>query len=336
MKKLLALLLAMLMILTLFAACGDETAQRDDEDTEQTAETEEEEVDYYEEGMIHKQAREYDEAIEDFNAAIEGDEEDTRSYLELADVYIRLQEFQKAYDILTEGYDQTNSSGIKDKLLDFNNANVIKDSDGVLQGKSHFSDGKMQWCHCYSYKDDVFSGITRLNEAGEQTHAVELEYNDAGKPTTSYAYYTNTGILEKVTFSYNNDGQLILTNEYNEQGKFVGHSINSFDENGYKIGEIRYDENANVHWELRYTHDVVNRKSVCDYYFYGVKVGTCEATYSESGYVNGSSSRFQGSYDREISYDVSYSGGHEREEYFEGEESYARIICYNASLEDLY
>ena len=79
-----------------------------------------------------------------------------------------------------------------------------------------------------------------------------------------------------------------------------------------------------------------NRKSTRITSFYGKQVGTSENTYSEAGYSNGGKSRFQGNYDRQISYTINYGGDHVRKEVFESETTYTRVICFNAPLSQLY
>lgn len=325
MKKIIILIVALMMLL---AACGQSEPEKSGKKSQKK--------DLYATGLEYKQNGDLENAQAAFLEAVDADPEDALSYLELADIYIRQEKYQAAWDILHQGQQETESASIADKLLDFNNANVICDSDGKLRGKSHFSDGKLQWCHIYDYENELLTGITHYGTDMTQLGSVALTYNEAGMPTQSYIYYTNTGNLEKLTMAYNEAGQLYQTSEYDLEDNLIGYSENTFDENGYKIGEIHYDAEGNVHWELSYTHDAENMQSTRITKFYGKQVGTSEQTYSESGYPNGGKSRFQGAYDFQISYDVSYGGSHEREEIFESETTYARIIHYNAPLMALY
>lgn len=324
MKKL--TLLALVLALALLAACGQDAPEEKTQDS----------ADAYESAVAYKQAGDYDQAQEAFLQAVEEEPENALSYLELADIYIRQEKYQLAWDILQQGLEETDSASIEDKLLDFNSANVICDSDEKLRGKSHFSGGQLQWCHIYTYEGELLTGVTHYDGSMKQQGTVELTYDQAGKPTQSYIYYTNTGNLERLTMEYNEAGQLVKTMEYDLEDNLIGSSENTFDEAGYKIGETYCDAQGEVHWELSYTHDVENLKSTRITSFYGKQVGTSEYTYSESGYRNGGRSRFQGTYDRQIDHDVSYGGSHEREEIFEGETTYARIIHYNAPLSELY
>ena len=326
MKKVIACIAVMMLFL---AACGQPEQTEDNNAKRQKK-------DQYQIGLTYKQAGDYDKAQAAFLEAVDEEPGKALSYLELADLYIRQEKYQAAWDILQQGLEETESAEIEDKLLDFNKANVICDSDGRLRGKSHFQNDRLAWCHIYTYEEDVMTGITHYDGAGNQLGFVEMTYDQAGAPTQSYIYYTSTGALERLTMEYDQDGRLARTEEYALNGDRIGYSENIFDEDGYKIGETYYDTSGEVHWSLSYTHDIENRKSTRITSFYGKQVGVSEQTYSESGYPNGGKSRFQGAYDRQISYDVSYGGSHEREETFEGEETYARIIHYNAPLRQLY
>lgn len=325
MKKIMIWLLALMLLLT---ACGHAEPEENDEKHQKK--------NGYKAGLEFKQDGDYEKAQAAFLDVLNEEPDHTLSYLELADIYIRQDKYQAAWDILQQGLAEAEPDSIKNKLLDFNSANVICDSDGVLRGKSHFSDDQLQWCHIYHYENGQLSGITHYSGDMKQLGYVALSYNSMGKPSQSYIYYTNTGSLEKVTMEYNEAGQLYKTAEYDLEDNLLGHSENTFDENGYKTGEIYYDSQGQLYWELSYTHDVENMQSTRITSFFGKQVGTSEQTYSESGYPNGGKSRFKGVFDFQIGYDVSYGGSHEREELFESEETYARIIHYNAPLAELY
>lgn len=323
MKKITVWILICMMLLT---ACGQNAAEDKKTDKPNS----------YEAGGIGGQKEGEELSEEKLLEKVKQDPENAASYLALADIYIRQGEYQAAWDILNQGLEETDSASIESKLLEFNNANVILDSDSRLRGKSHFSDGQLQWCHIYTYEGEKFTEITHYDGTMTQLGSVALTYDETGRPTQSYIYYSNTGALERLTMEYNEAGKLIKTTEYDLEDNLIGYSENTFDEAGYKTGETYYDAQGQIHWELSYTHDVENLKSTRITSFYGKQVGTSEQTYSESGYPNGGKSRFQGVYDRHIDYDVSYGGSHERNEIFEGETTYARIVHYNAPLSQLY
>ena len=345
MKRLLTVLLVFTLLATLLPACGkDEEATPSEstsgtQSTPSTPSTNPSKPDTnYETGIKHKNDGNYEEAIIAFQSAIEDGDSVSLSYLQLADIYIRKTEYQNAYDILTEGYAATEDYAIQNKLLEFNSANVIKDSDNLIRGKSDFENETLVWYHVYAYDTtgNTRTGITQYNGENAEIAHIDFTYNEKGQPLTSYAYYTEGGNIEKIEFEYNGNGQLSKTTEYNADGTLSGYSVNTFDDNGYKIGETRYYNDGSQHWSLQYTHNVEEKSGECLVFFYGVQVGTITATYSDFGYRQGGSSRFKGTYDRTITYEFDYESHHERTESLSGDTGSARIVCYNVPLSMLY
>lgn len=333
MKKLFALIL--ILALSLTAGCSAAPSG----DSGNAKPTSPAEKDPFMQAQADKEAGNYENAIAGFQSVIESDSKNYLSYLELADLYIRCNEFQKAYDILNlgkENVDELYIPTFDSKLLDFSKFNVVVDSDNVPHGKTSFVEGQLEWYHQYEYDVDQkrLTSVAHCDSEGNVTAQIELTFNDRNQPLTSYAYYTD-GAIEKLNFEYNSNGQLCKTNEYDAAGNPAGYSINEFDADGYKIKETKYNADGSNHWTLVYTHNVSEKSTELEVFFYGKSVGTASMGFSDFGYPNRSSSRFRGSRDREIEYDFDYFSNHIREEFI-GENNLTRIICYNAPLEILY
>lgn len=333
MKKIFALILVLSLILMAGCAAGS------DKEADETSPKDSGKTDLFTQAQEHKQNGNYDDAIAGFQSVIETDPKNYLSYLELADLYIRCNEFQKAYDILTQGKENVEEAdlfALDNKLLDFNRANVIVDSSSIPHGKTHIADGKIQWEHQYGYdmENKRLTSVTHRDGEGNVIAQVELTFNDRNQPLTSYAYYTD-GTIEKVEFEYNSNGQLCKTNEYDAAGNPAGYSINEFDADGYKVKETRYNADGSNHWTLVYSHNVAEKKTDLEIFFYGKSVGTSSMGFSDFGYPNSRSSRFKGVFDRTIEYDFDYFSNHIREEVIE-EGTLTRIISYNAPLSILY
>ena len=71
---------------------------------------------HYELGMKYLSDGNYEEAIIEFTAAIEIDEMKPEAYIGAADGYVGMEEYQKAIDILTTGYEKCSDEEIYDKL----------------------------------------------------------------------------------------------------------------------------------------------------------------------------------------------------------------------------
>ncbi len=333
MKKFLAILL--ILALTVIAGCTKAPSN----DSSETNPKHSTEKDPFVQAQADKEAGKFEDAIAGFQSVIESDPKMYLSYLELADIYIRNNEFQNAYDILTQGKENVEEAdlfALENKLLDFNKANVIVDSSNVPHGKTHITDGKIQWEHRYGYdiENNRLTSVTHFDSEGNVIAQVELTFNERNQPLTSYAYYTD-GNIEKVEFEYNSAGQLCKTTEYDTEGNLSGYSINEFDADGYKIKETRYYADGSNHWTLVYSHNVAEKKTELEFFFYGKSVGTASMGFSDYGYPNSRSSRFKGSFDRTIEYDFDYFSNHNREEVIE-EGTLVRIVSYNAPLSILY
>lgn len=333
MKKLLALIL--ILALCMMAGCTNAPSG----DSGNTTAKQPSESDPFAQAQEYKEAGKFDDAILGFQSVIESSPEQYLSYLELADIYIRRNQFQNAYDILIlgkENVEETFIPTIDNKLLDFNRANVVVDSDKVPHGKTHMVDGQLAWYHEYEYdtENERLTAVTHCDGEGNVIAQIELTFNDRNQPLTSYAYYTD-GNIEKLEFEYNSNHQLCKTAEYDINGELAGYSINEFDADGYKIKETKYYADGSNHWTLVYSHNVSEKSTELEVFFYGKSVGTASMGFSDFGYPNRSSSRFKGSRDCEIEYDFDYFSNHIREEVIE-EGTLVRIVCYNAPLSILY
>ncbi len=333
MRKILALILVLSLIL--MAGCTSGSDDRGDDTSPKNSGK----TDPFTQAQEHKQAGNYDDAISGFLSVIESDPKMYLSYLELADIYIRNNEFQKAYDILTlgkENVEEADLPALENKLLEFNRANVIVDSGNVPHGKAHITDAKIQWAHQYGYdiENKRLTSVTHCDGEGNVIARIDLTFNERNQPLTSYAYYTD-GSIEKVEFEYNANGQLCKTNEYDTNGNPAGYSINEFDAEGYKVKESKFYADGSSHWTLIYSHNVTEKSTDLEIFFYGKSVGTSSMKFSDFGYPNSRSSRFKGSRDRSIEYDFDYFSNHVREEVI-GEGTLTRIVSYNAPLSILY
>lgn len=333
MKKLFTLILVFSLVL--MAGC----ANGSDNESGETSSKDSGKTDPFTLAQADKEAGNYENAIAGFQSVIESDSKNYLSYLELADIYIRCNEFQKAYDILNlgkENVDEVYIPSFDSKLLDFSKFNVVVDSDKVPHGKTSFVEGQLEWYHQYEYDIDQkrLTSVTHCDGEGNVRAKIDLTFNERNQPLTSYAYYTD-GSIEKLEFEYNSNGQLCKTNEYDAAGNPAGYSINEFDANGYKVKETKYKADGSNHWTLVYTHNAAEKSTDLEIYFYGKVAATSAMKFSDSGYPNSSSTRYKGASDHTIEYRFDYFGNHIRQE-VTGEGTQARIISYNAPLSQLY
>lgn len=319
MKKLLCFMLAVLLLLSL-CACGTE---QENDKKESDAE------DYIDIADDAKADGDFETAETNYKKALEQDDENGQLYLDLVDVYIRQYKFIEAYDLLLEGKEKAkNTAGIQDKLLDFNPANVVTDSDDLIRGRTSFAlEGK--WYHTYSYdQSGTLTGVTHYEDRNEINH-IDFTYNSQDKLTTYYAYYTD-GRIEKLDFQYNSVGNLTHITEYQTDCTTIsGYTLIEYDDKNRKTKETKNHADGSNEWEIVYNY-VSDSSIVVNGYKAGVSQGTKEVTLDEDGRTVKTSSR--GYFFSEIQFDVKYGGDSVRKELISEENWLTRYVCYGQTL----
>lgn len=220
-------------------------------------------------------------AKSDYEKALEIDDKCTDGYLGLVDVYIRLNEFDKALEIAELGYTKTGNDTLKAKIDEINSGN-INDASNQPRKKTGYYNGVLAWYHIYTYDKGKQTGVTAYDAGGSETGHVATLYDDYGRQVQSAGYVINDGTLVRTkstyddsgkmirqdmfhsptehrpngnqdyfTFEYNNDGQLIKQSHYaqgydssgNQERSFQlrEYWVNTYDDNGNKISQIIYD-----------------------------------------------------------------------------------------------
>ena len=252
--RLIYTVIALILILAL-TACGSEWQE------------------HYDLGMKYLTDGNYEEAIIEFEVAIEIDESKADAYIGLAEVYIEQGDLQKAIEILEEGYEKTKDESISAKLEEIKSG-AVYDMQGNMRMMTHYNEnGELDWYHVYDYDGDKISKATRYNASGKAKESVECKYDADGNGIQDYVYDTDSGELIKSinTFkngkvvkknqeedsrgfsyiyeiSYSANGQTAkeVKNEY-YKGEHESTSVNeiTYDSAGNETSEIGYDEDAN-------------------------------------------------------------------------------------------
>lgn len=98
----------------------------------------------------------------DYEKAIEIDDLCVDGYLGLVDVYIRMNDFDKALEIAELGYKKTNHDLLKAKVDELRSGNVV-DSSNQPRKTSNYYNGSLDWYHIYAYKMGKMVGVTAFN-----------------------------------------------------------------------------------------------------------------------------------------------------------------------------
>lgn len=253
-------------------------------------------------------------------------------YLELADIYIRQNKIQQAYDILMEGSSIEDSYGIEDKLLEFNVANVLTDSDELVRGRCYIDEtDTLVWYHVYNYDENgTRTGITLYDGKSNEVARLDFEYNTDKKPLQYYSY-CNDGSLGKLLFEYNAVGNVTKITEYENGGDgLLGYTYIEYNKNGYKSKETNVFADYSPHWEYTYNYDD-EKSGTVDIAFFGKTIGNGEFVVNEYGKIDITTRRTQGYFDIDISHDFDYESNEERVEVGDEMGGNVRTVCYGSS-----
>ena len=250
MKRTYILLLVMVLLL---AACGRQTQGADASQTPTWQEQ-------YDLGVRYLSEGNYKEAIIAFTAAIEIDPMKPDAYLNKANAYIGMNDFDSACDILEKGYDMTKSQMLKDKLDEIESGTVL-DYWGNVRMSSHFDEsGNLQWYHIYGYNGKQTVSVTTYDPSGAQTAYWDgFLYNDQGQPTRWMIYADEDGhVIGYDDYSYDENGREISSESYSLDGTLEGRFEFTYAENGKTSFTYHYapDGTATGHWEDVYDGDL--------------------------------------------------------------------------------
>lgn len=238
-------------------------------------------------------------ALADYEQAVELDEACVQAYLGLADVYIRQREYEKALEILREGFGKTGEEkGIKDKIEEMESGNIL-DSEGKNRRIAYYVDGNLfGYIELYYSEEGKTSGVAALDAAGNQTEYKEFVYDEHGNRVEYWYGADIDGAvkLSKETYEYDAEGNCIKTIHYGEDENPDVYYLNEFGENGklakrstYGIeGDFRgyhlyeYDENGNrIKYSLYDSDEMLTQYILSEYNENGNLIK--ESTYDKKG-----------------------------------------------------
>lgn len=199
----------------------------------------------------------YEQAIAAYRQAIEIDPKCEDAYLALADVYVAMENYEAAREVLEEGISRTGAEALSDQLAqvkesygmswqDGEPAEGAEASAGSADADTSLENGAAEDGVIY-YEDGTY-GKTEYDADGNPVRE-DIYYEDG----TLYRYliYTYENGVVKVTF-YNWDGTVDYW-EIREHDADTGREkITRYDENGEPEQVSEYDENGILRKEIRY------------------------------------------------------------------------------------
>lgn len=205
----------------------------------------------------------------DYEQAIAQDASNAEAYLGLADVYIRRGEYDKATEILKRGLDATGGDqSIADKLEEMEGENITDSSGRVRRMNAFDGNGDLIWWHEYKYLDEIGleQVITSYDVNGNQTGQVTEKYGDNGEPLVSLWYFTDTGIVGRDEYEYDEQGNEIRIVTYEPSGEMSSYSTKEYSAEGYLLRENAYSPNGELWNYTLYEYNPQGREVKRSYY----------------------------------------------------------------------
>lgn len=186
-------------------------------------------------------------ALADYQQATDLDPTLVEAYLGIADVYIRQGDYDAALEILNKGLSETNGNDMIAAKIEEMESGNITDSHGNIRRRSNYdSSGNLVWYHELTYDEyGREASVTSYDGAGTQTAYLDIVYQE-GLPSAGYAWESDTGILVKQFYTYDDMGNHIRMDEYRDDDFFSRYFIFQYDSNGNCIQSEQYGSSGQL------------------------------------------------------------------------------------------
>lgn len=217
----------------------------------------------------------------DYEKAIELDELLAEAYLGLADVYIRQGDYDKALEILQQGLEKTGGNqDIEDKINEMEKGNISDSSGKVWRTSVYGPDGVLNYVYDYTYDSrgfeisflctsytegevDYSAVVDEFDENGfpyrrnyydadgtlSDTYDI-MKFNEAGQEIERYKYFP--GGMTLFRLYYDESGNQVKYEAYENGETLVGYGIYTYDDNGNATGEIQYTADGEIEYTTSY------------------------------------------------------------------------------------
>jgi thioredoxin-like negative regulator of GroEL len=205
-------------------------------------------------GTRYLEDMDYDQALVAFGTALDIDPMNADAYLGIVEVYIRINEFEKALEVAKEGYEVTGDERLKEKMDMIESGNIFAANGWVMRSSCYDNDGNLLYYHQYTYNQKgQKASIARCDASGSETQYLELDYDGEDRPVVSYIIMDD-GSLLKVVFEYSDNGY--RETEYSStDGDVCGYFEAETDADGKVLKKSFYDKNGNLKNSSEYKYD---------------------------------------------------------------------------------
>ena len=219
----------------------------------------------------------------DSEQAIELDETLAEGWLGLADVYIRMGDYDKALEVLREGLEKTGGDqSIADKIAEMEGGNITDSSGKMRRMSTYNAAGDLIWYHTYTYNEQGrIASITSFDGAGNQTGHVDYKYDGSGNVTTGCSY-SDTGEVSQVDYEYDSSGNMVKYVYYDQNGQVESTASITYDADGNQIREDWQSSDGHSWYRISEYDSRGNNIKDSDYDSRGL-IGYYTMTYDEEG-----------------------------------------------------
>ena len=204
-------------------------------------------------------------ALSDYEAALALDETNAEAWLGLADVYIRMGDYDKALEVLQEGLQKSGDQSIADKIAEVESGNITDSSGKVRRLNGYDEIGNLLWYHIYSYgADGKQSAATSYDAFGNQTGHIDYTYDEHGNQLYGVGGYSNeTGTLEPAAIFLNAEGKTAEIRWLNDDGTYSSW-VYEYDSNGHQTKKQHYGEDGTLYDTTVYENGNLIKESLYD------------------------------------------------------------------------
>lgn len=193
----------------------------------------------------------------DYERVIALDEMNADGYLGLADVLIRMGEYDRAQEVLRDGLEATDNEQIREKLEEIESGMIVDESGKVRRRSFYDGNGILGSYVEYTYDaEGRQNSATSYDAGGMQTGHVDCVYDERGLEIQGFY-----GVLSDVNHyevrmqrsEYDDQGRRTRTEQYEKDGTSSGFFAYSYDTDGNMAEETFYEKEGRI--SFRYEFD---------------------------------------------------------------------------------
>ncbi len=185
-------------------------------------------------------------AIKRYKAIYTLDKGCVDAYVKAADGWLKLNEYEEAYEVLQEGLKSTEDDLFSEKI------EYLKENL-VLVKETFYEDESMIWWSEPEYdKECRIIGGTVYNADGSIALLVEMEYDKMGNEISYVEFDQNGNVSLRRKSEYDEAGNEKKYVEYDEDGNVQLVIKRTYDSRGNEISYSHYEDGVNIKYEYEY------------------------------------------------------------------------------------